>query len=393
MWATSRVSVLALVGALAVLCLAGAGCESQSSWAVPTPFQVAPRATVTMLPPRPIDDGPTGSVWRASSKSTSTEPTEEIARPVVPASLHGRPAAVTTVARQDELPRELSKVTMPPYRVEPPDVLLVNAVRVVPRSPYKIEPLDELTIKAPPAQVLPNEPIGGVYPVGPDGHVELGYSYGKVHVGGLTPEEAREAVRKHVADRQGIKAPAVAVTVDLMRSVQQVRGEHSVRMDGTVDLGVYGEAYVAGMTLPEAKKAVETQLGKKLLNPEVTVDLLAHGSKVYYVIYDGGNAGQQVLRVPIQGGETVLDAVSELRGLPGGSSKKRVWIARPGPGTVGYRQVFVVDWAAITEGAATATNYQVFPGDRVYVKVVEDGGAFHDGVMKMRASFEQLLSQ
>jgi hypothetical protein len=27
-----------------------------------------------------------------------------------------------------------------------------------------------------------------------------------------------------------------------------------------------------------------------------------------------------------------------------------------------------VDWNAITQGGATGTNYQIFPGDRIYVK-------------------------
>ena len=47
------------------------------------------------------------------------------------------------VPPESDLPRELNKVTMPPYRVEPPDILLINAFRVVPRPPYKIEPLDD----------------------------------------------------------------------------------------------------------------------------------------------------------------------------------------------------------------------------------------------------------
>jgi polysaccharide export outer membrane protein len=359
----------------------------------------------TIQPPRPLapldevadvaearDDGAAPVVWRASPRSLSADPPEDAA-PVVQAGLrdrvmphHGAAAA----PRPNDLPKELDKVTMPPYRIEPPDILLIDAFRVIPRPPYKIEPLDELVIQAPPAQVIPNEPIAGIYPVGPDGQVDLGYSYGKVAVAGLTPEQARATISKHVADVHGIKPPAVSVALGRTRGFQQIRGEHLVRMDGTVSLGVYGDAYVAGMTLPEAKQAVEAQLARSLLNPQVTVDVLAYNSKVYYVIYDGGGFGQQIYKLPVVGGETVLDALSELRGLPAPSSTKRIWIARPVPGQVGCRQILPVDWAAITEGAATNTNYQLFPGDRIYVKA-DFWVALENGVTKVVAPFERIF--
>jgi polysaccharide export outer membrane protein len=381
--------------------LAGAGCESQASWTVP-PLAGGPDLSAAVVMGRPVgraqaeprDELPTEPavardedappvVWRASSHVLGGEPAEDPG-PVVRVSGHLPSRATREGAPvQNDLPRELNKVAMPPYRVEPPDVLVINALRVVPRPPYKIEPLDELTIQAPPAQVLPNEPIGGTYAVGPDGSVDLGYSYGKVAVAGLTPEQARAAVSKHVADLHSIKPPAVSVALRRVRGAEQVRGEHPVRMDGTVGLGGYGDVFLAGLTLAEAKLAVEAQLGRALVNPEVTVDVAAANSKAYYVICDGG-CGQQVIRRPLLGGETVLDAVSELHGLPP-SCTARVWVARPVPGQVGYRQVLPVDWAAITEGGATNTNYQLFPGDRVYVRAARDGMAWGSGVSKVMA--------
>jgi polysaccharide export outer membrane protein len=381
MRATSRIAVLGLIVALT-----GAGCESLNSLnfsqrlpavtASPTPpaqpFIHSMREVVTIGAPRPLDDFGEGPVvWRASSRPVNSGPGDDALGPVVPAAHHHgdhprREAAPPPPA--DDFPRELNKVTMPPYRIEPPDVLLINALRVVPKPPYKIDPLDELLIQAPPAQVMPNEPISGRYPVGPDGQVDLGYSYGKVSVVGLTPEQAKAAVAKHVADVHGIKAPAVVLGPGQTRGAQQVRGEHLVRMDGTVSLGIYGDVYVTGLTMAEAKQAVEAQLAKALLNPEVTVDVRAYNSKFYYVIYDGGRYGEQIIKVPVSGGETVLDAIAELRELPASSSTHRIWIARPVPAQVGSRQILPVDWAAITEGGSAVTNYQLMPGDRVYVK-------------------------
>ena len=83
---------------------------------------------------------------------------------------------------------------------------------------------------------------------------------------------------------------------------------------------------------------------------------------------DGGGFGEQVFIFPSTGNETVLDAIGRIYGLPPVSSKKRIWVARPAPSCVGCFQILPVDWRAITRGAQTDTNYQVFPGDRIYVE-------------------------
>ena len=48
------------------------------------------------------------------------------------------------VAPPPALPHELAKASMPTYVIEPPDILTIDAIRIVPKPPYKIEPLDEL---------------------------------------------------------------------------------------------------------------------------------------------------------------------------------------------------------------------------------------------------------
>ena len=114
--------------------------------------------------------------------------------------------------------------------------------------------------------------------------------------------------------------------------MQQVRGEHLVRQDGTISLGSYGCVYVAGLTLAQAKVAIERHLCQYLLDPEITVDVLAYNSKFYYVITDGAGFGQQVYRFPITGKETVLDAINNIGGLPPVASPQKIWVARPGAG-------------------------------------------------------------
>lgn len=260
--------------------------------------------------------------------------------------------------------RELNKVSLPPYVIEPPDVLAIDALRVMPLPPYRVEPMDGLIVQV--VGTKPNEPIAGVYFVEPDGTVNLGFTYGSVRVAGLTLDEATKAIEAHL--RKLVKVQQVNLALAQSRALQQIRGEHLVRQDGTVGLGIYGSVYVAGMTLADAKTAIEEHLSEFLLKPEVALDVAAYNSKVYYVITDGGGFGKQMVKLPILGNETVLDALSNVAGTAAVSSRNCVWVARPAPAETGGKQILPVDLVAITEDGSTATNYQIMPGDRVYVR-------------------------
>ena len=100
----------------------------------------------------------------------------------------------------------------------------------------------------------------------------------------------------------------------------------------------------------------------------MAVSVRQFNSKVFYVITEGVGAGtgDNIRRVPITGNETVLDALTVVNGLSPVSSKKicisRLYASNPEKGTV-----LPVDYAAITRRGATATNYQILPGDRIFI--------------------------
>jgi polysaccharide export outer membrane protein len=286
------------------------------------------------------------------------EPVEVLQEPTPVARVGAEPPGPGPV------PTELQKIMHAPYVIEPPDVLYIDAVRIVPKPPYCIEPLDILLIQV--AETLPNQPIAGPFSVSPDGTVNLGYSYGSVRVAGLTLEQAAVVIRNQLA--RNLRDPQVAVALAQFRGVQQTRGEHLVGQDGTITLGTYGCVPVTGLTLHQAKLAIEQHLSQYLLNPEISLSIAAYNSKVYYLIVDGGGFGQQVFRFPITGNETVLDAVSQINGLPPITSTKRLWLARPAPAGNCCYQILPIDWHAIVQTADPATNYQLFPGDRIYIK-------------------------
>ena len=258
------------------------------------------------------------------------------------------------------VPTEKNMVSLPPYVIEPPDILLIDALRIIPKEPFQIQPLDVLQVEATGTKL--GQEIRGLYLVEPGGLLNLGPGYGKVKVGGLSLEEATVAVTKQL--KRTLSEPQVSVTLNESGGQQQVAGEHLIGPDGTINLGTYGQVYVAGLTIQEAKEAIENHLKQYLEAPLVSVDVYAYNSKVYYVITQGAGFGDNIQRFPITGNETVLDAISQVQGLSRLSSKN-IWIARPS--CSGCDQILPVRWDEVVQGAGTCTNYQVLPGDRIFV--------------------------
>lgn len=261
----------------------------------------------------------------------------------------------------DSTPREKAKVTLPDYLIEPPDILKIEAVNLVPKSPYRLHVFDVLTISS---SGLDDEAITGEYPIQSDGTVQLGHSFGSIQAVDLTREELEQAILAKL--KKTHTEPKVWVTVSQIGAQQQIAGEHLVAPDGKVNLGSYGRVRVVGMTMDEARQAVENHLSQFLEKPEISLDVLGYNSKVYYVVTQGAGLGDQVVILPARGNETVLDAIGQIQGLQSNSST-RMWLARPGYNEAGGDQILPVDWVAVTQRGDIATNYQIMPGDRLYV--------------------------
>jgi polysaccharide export outer membrane protein len=282
-------------------------------------------------------------------------------------------------------PKEISKVALPAYTVEPPDMVSIDMLKMVPKPPYRIDVYDVLQIRS--SFALPDQPINDFYIVEAEGVVNLGPAYGSIRVVGMTIDEATANIRAKLGEV--LTQPDVSVQLARAASTQPVSGQYLVAPDGTINLKMYGSIPVAGKTLEQIKLDVQKRLEQYFDSPEVSVDVLGYNSKVYYVITDGAGMGDNVRRVPITGNETVLDAVSQVGGLSQVSSKE-VWIARPAPGDFGCEQIMPVDYVAITRGGATATNYQIMPGDRVFI--ADDSMVGMNNVLgKFTAPIERLL--
>jgi polysaccharide export outer membrane protein len=297
--------------------------------------------------------------------------------PITPPAIKANPDLAT--------PTELNKVTAPPYVIEPPDVLLINAVKIVPRPPHKIEPFDGLLVSV--IGVPPEAPIQNAFSVDPEGNINLGPTYGSVRVVGLTVPLAQEAIRAFLSPIY--RDIEVSVSLAFSAGAQQIQGEHLVGQDGKVNLGTYGSVYVTGLTIEEAKAEIEAKLSEYLEDPKVIVDVLAYNSKKFYVITQGGGFGDNMVQLPITGNETVMDALTQIGGLSQLSSTK-IWIARPAPDGQSCAQILPVNYQDITMNAITATNYQIFHGDRLFI--AEDRlTRFDNFVGKVTRPFERMF--
>lgn len=241
---------------------------------------------------------------------------------------HGEGPPMIAVPPPGAVPRELEKITLPPYVIEAPDALLIEVVIRAPEMQKKLdaqgkvekdargrdveEKTSLMTIK--PLPIQPISSAAGAFNVSPSGKVMLGI-WGSVPVSGLSLEQAADAIRQHLLHTELLKGYDIA---------------------------------------PE--------------NLFVIMDVLAYNSKRYYVIADGAGNGEQVRDFPVTGSETVLDALSNVGGLGPVASKRNIWVARRTPHPGQPWQIMPVDWIGITQHGITTTNYQLLPGDRIFVK-------------------------
>jgi protein involved in polysaccharide export with SLBB domain len=185
---------------------------------------------------------------------------------------------------------------------------------LIPPEPYKIVPGDSLRIRMMP---ITEKPIDGVFVVEPKGTVSLGSDYGQFKVEGISLASAEENIKKELA--KVLREPDISVTLVGWRADEKSRspaaqprneqeknlhkekppesfkfavgdailiqakqalpsapidGIYLVEPMGTIAIGPdYGRVKVEGLSLAEAKAAVEKKLTEVLLVPEVSLTL------------------------------------------------------------------------------------------------------------------------
>ncbi|MBN2024789.1 MAG: polysaccharide biosynthesis/export family protein [Pirellulales bacterium] len=272
------------------------------------------------------------------------------------------PVAGPTVGIESSTGEEAATTPLPErhrplYVIEPPDVLQIELRDLLPKLPQRMSAFDILTLRITGTNILPRE-----YLVDRDGAFDFGPGFGTVDVAGKTLDEFKAAVTERFRDV--LDDPSVSVELARSTRFPPISGHYLVGPDGTVNLRQYGVVHVAGKTIAEAAQTLEKHLGATLYDPRVTVEVTAFNSKVYYVLSKGAaGRGDNVIRVPWTGSDTVLDAIAQASNRES-IAGKYIWILRPTPGR---EVVLPVDLEALARDATTAANIELLPGDRVII--------------------------
>ncbi len=139
--------------------------------------------------------------------------------------------------------------------------------------------------------------------------------------------------------------------------------DQTILPDGTIDLGRFGRLIVAGKTVEQIEAEVQRIIrdaGEK--QSAVNVRLINPRSAVYYVLGEVNSPGA----FPITGRETVLDGILAGGGLSSRASRCNIILSRP-TGPHQCRVVLPICYRHLTQIGDTTTNYQLMPGDRIYV--------------------------
>jgi protein involved in polysaccharide export with SLBB domain len=267
--------------------------------------------------------------------------------------------------------------------------------------PYIVEPPDLIIVEV--LEALPGRPISGERLVKPDGTINLGF-YGEVHVKGLTLEQVKVAIVKHLRTYLTDESLGLEVQeeADTEEPVQGNKGQLSPFGPATKEnpadnqeqskprssalqrgLGTRPAVHRSASRGAVASPSAVLRLAEKreqdppppadddeeswiVVSPEksgtVFVDVTAYNSKHYYVQGDILTPG----RLPWTGNETVLDVLNFAGGFLPTAEVKDIRLVRPARGGKPAK-VLNVNFEAIQDQGDVTSNYQIFPGDRLIV--------------------------
>jgi protein involved in polysaccharide export with SLBB domain len=142
----------------------------------------------------------------------------------------------------------------------------------------------------------------------------------------------------------------------------RIPADQHVLADGSIDLGGFGRAVVAGLTLEAAEGLIEQTIvhsGEE--ETQINIRLLESVHR-FYVLGEVNSPGSY----PLEGNETVLDAILTAGGLTSDASPCKLLLARPTMER-SCRVTLPICYREITQLGDSSTNYQIQPGDRIFV--------------------------
>lgn len=233
-----------------------------------------------------------------------------------------------------QAPTELGKVPLDVYIVEIGDTILIEATNF------------DATIRLPGDQV-----------VQPDGFVSLG-ECGRLMAMNKTVEQIRDEAQVLIDQhlRQDLE---VAFEIERRQRMREAASRDSDDSDSDSD---EDDLELNSNIDDEERIALERKIESTIAVNEISVRLVTWDSKKIYVLGEVNSPGS----FTFIGNETVLDAIIEAGGLNSKANHHQIVITRPSDCN-GCRTVMQVCYDQIVQLGDTSTNYQLRPGDRVFV--------------------------
>jgi polysaccharide biosynthesis/export protein len=170
----------------------------------------------------------------------------------------------------------------------------------------------------------------------------------------LPPSDSRpEALRDYQ-----IAAPDVLLIT--VRPEPVISRQVLVRPDGKISFDLIGEVSVGGKTIPDVRQEITDRIKDFIVSPDVTVTLEESNSRRYYIFGEVARVGG----FPLVGRVTAVEALAQAGGATRFAALNSSRLTRPIPEGQG---LYPVRYADITEGGDPTTNYELQPGDVIYV--------------------------
>ena len=255
-----------------------------------------------------------------------------------------------------------------------PDVALAlpKELGITPLGSYTVEISDTLSIE--PVSFEATIRLPGDQVVKPDGTISLG-EFGNYLAHGKTVEQMKFEIQAQI-DQQIRSQKEIEFAKEVARKAyEDSQDVDELDFDSDADSNdleiesssddvelAAKRAERSKQRQKEARRLFEQRLDEEISQNRVSVRITNWDSKKIYVLGEVNSPGS----FPYIGNETVLDAIIEAGGLSSSSNRHSIIVSRPSQCS-DCRTVIKVCYDQIVQLGDASTNYQLQPGDRVFV--------------------------
>jgi polysaccharide export outer membrane protein len=147
----------------------------------------------------------------------------------------------------------------------------------------------------------------------------------------------------------------------MVNNSQEFNGTHLIRPDGRITVNLVGEVMAAGLTPEELTESLREKVKKYVVDPDVTVAVLAINSKRFFIQGEVNRPGEYKLVVPTK----VLEALVNAGGFRDFAKTKDIVVIRE---EAGATQRLHFNYNDVIKGKHLDQNIPLKPGDIIVVR-------------------------